>query len=294
MKKLGLAPLSIQQSKIENFYLSNFVYETNDNLITNSIFTGLAADKNLSLIKSLCEFIERNAFKSGFELNLEVCNTERSDGFAAFPNFPDRRTGLNRSRTNALNEALERYVWATWWDQNTASTIEKVPITYFEEVAPIIGQISKCAPIENIFHIMPHFLDFSENYSPKLVIIFLKIKNLGYISAGAVDIESNFKTVYQRCFAELLRHSLAFNKHLTKNIQPKSLYEKRLIYFASGKGNSLIDEKLSATSTTLIRLPSLKYDRTIPHIFDDLISVHRCIYENQPPFIGGAIERLCL
>lgn len=40
MKEQNLSPLSIQKTTIDNYFLSNFVYETGGNLITNSVFTG--------------------------------------------------------------------------------------------------------------------------------------------------------------------------------------------------------------------------------------------------------------
>jgi hypothetical protein len=26
----------------------------------------------------------------------------------------------------------------------------------------------------------------------------------------------------------------------------------------------------------------------------DLVAVHRCLFKDQPPFVGGMLERLCL
>jgi hypothetical protein len=294
MKEQNLSPLSIQQTTIDNYILSNFVYEIGENLITNSVFTGISKDKNLSLTKGLCEFIERNAFKSGIELGLEVCATERSDGFAAYPNYPDIQTGIAQARANALNEAIERFVWATWWDNNTACDTQILLPESVEEFAPLLKTINEYTPIETIYKIVPRFTNSVSQMDSQLVIFFVKLKDRGYLSAGAAGLSSDVNSIFQRSFSELLRHSLAYHKYLVNNISPKSLYEKRLVYFANGEGNSDVDHRLKNSTEEPVCLPDLKFDQLVPHAFQDLISVYRCLFKNQPPFIGGALERLCL
>ena len=76
---------------------------------------------------------------------------------------------------------------------------------------------------------------------------------------------------------------------------PATFYEQRLLYFGLGDGNKLVQERLSVQSAELLQLPALKIDSQIQaENIDNLIVTHRCLFESQPPFVDGALERLCL
>lgn len=81
---------------------------------------------------------------------------------------------------------------------------------------------------------------------------------------------------------------------ISLNLSPSHFYDERLIFFASGQGNDLVESRLNSSSKNNLLLPDLIYDQAVPHTFDNLVYVHRCLFENQPLFIGGDLARLCL
>jgi hypothetical protein len=77
-------------------------------------------------------------------------------------------------------------------------------------------------------------------------------------------------------------------------IPPQSFYEKRLAFFGLGHGDQLVAKRLANPGTESVILPHLAIDETVEHSMSQDYFVHRCLFENQPPFVGGELERLCL
>jgi hypothetical protein len=289
--------LTFEETKAAGWTFFNTIEQgsRNTELISDTVYTGFNRSPVTAFSKSICEYIERSAFRMGFHRNDINCMTDRSDGFAAYPNFPDIETARIRARENALNEAIERYVWATWWDNNSHAIVADLKSTLSQMFEPLFNVISEYTPIEKIIHIIPSFERRSSNFEKlQINILFLKIKGAGYISAGSVGPTDQSELNFERALAELIRHSIATARWLKDNKMPSSFYEKRLCYFASGKGNALVEARLNSTNIEIIKIPELSIDTIIPHKYEDLVTVHRCLFEGQPPFIGGALERLCL
>lgn len=270
-----------------------FVCHDNEdvNIISESSSTGFSEDPSIALLKSLSERIERAAFKEGYKNQLSSCQSERSDGFAAFPKFYENSD--EKARSSALSEAIERYVWATWWDDHEIrfdlKTIGQVSDQF--KILQHVEIIKDQCGFEEIFVITPS-IENAENH--KVIILFARPRIGGFVSGGACGELSQEKETLLRAFDELYRHGLALKNIKNKNLTPTTFYEKRLAYFGLGDGNLLIRSRLEAIGTKLIQLPELKIDEPIHHNFEDLFSVHRCLFENQPPFIGGDLERFCL
>lgn len=261
------------------------------NIISETSSTGFSDDPSIALLKSLSERVERIAFREGNKTQIPSCQTERSDGFAAFPKFYENSD--ERARSSALSEAIERYVWATWWDNHEIDfelkTVGEIGNEF--KIGPHIKTISDQCGIEEIFVVTPK-IENAENH--QVIILFARLRLGGFISGGACGDISQEKETLLRAFDELYRHGLAIENIRKNNLTPQSFYEKRLAYFGFGKGNLLIRERLEAKGRKSIFLPTLKTDEQIPHQFDDLFCVHRCLFVDQPPFIGGNLERFCL
>lgn len=254
-----------------------------DVIISQDVFTGHSFEKEVALLKALSERAERYTFTEGYNNGLESCQTERSDGFAASP------LAMSQSaRENALNEALERFVWANWWDNTHISfSIEQVEIA--KNNSSYLGSIVSSLDIESLLLVKPDF-DFENK---EVQIIFGKLKNGGYISGGACGDKNASENTFYRGMDELYRHGMAYKNALVKNKNPKTFYEQRLFYFASGLGNQLVEARLQKNGKDSIVVTKLKVDSEIPTSFPEY-KVHRCLFENQPPFVGGVMERLCL
>jgi hypothetical protein len=129
--------------------------------------------------------------------------------------------------------------------------------------------------------------------SVEVQILIGKIKDKGYISGGACGFVQDSTNTFNRGMDELYRHGFAYLRSIEKNIEPVSLYEKRLLFFSSGAGNSIVEARLSQNGLKEISLPELLIDSPVRSIFDGY-HVYRCYFKNQPPFVGGNMERLCL
>lgn len=270
-----------------------FVCHDNEdvNIISENSTTGFSDDPNIALLKSLSERAERNAFREGHKNSLPSCLTERSDGFAAFPKFYEG--SADKARNSALSEAIERYVWATWWDNHDIGfdlkTIGQMSDQY--KMTVHIQTIKDQCDIEEIFVITPK-IENSEDR--QVIILFARLRFGGFVSGGACGDVSQEKETLLRAFDELYRHGLALENIKKQDLTPSSFYEKRLAYFGFGKGNLLIRARLEAQGNESIFLPALRIDEQVPHELEELFCVHRCLFVDQPPFIGGDLERFCL
>ncbi len=290
LKSRKLLPSKMDVSKIGNRYWFVCHNGENTNLISESSSTGFADDPSTALMKALSEWVERSAYREGHKKQNPICMTDRSDGFAAFPAFDsDAKT---KARESAWYEAIERYVWATWWDDDGIS-FESQKIDSLSESLNLqthIEEIKKQCALENVFIVQPQI----ELAEVKVVIVFGKLKSGGYISGGACGKSVDLKNIILRSFDELYRHGLAAKKINLENSKAKSFYEQRLAFFSLGHGNNLIRSRLEKKGTLKVNLPELAFDNVVSHSLEELFLVHRCLFKNQPPFMGGHLGRFCL
>ena len=284
---------SIEYSKIASFYWFNLIQNKENRLITDRTFTGFDVQPATALAKATSEYIERQSFSNGHKMGLKSCSTKRSDGFAAYPKLGlCDRTSQVKARENALNEAIERYAWATWWDDlNISFEYSEFSLEGFEAAYPvhgkIISEISSQKNIVKIHIIRPEFHNYDEH---SLCIIVAEFYD-GIVTGGACGKLEDQTNIMTRALSELLRHALVLiqNKEKPDHL---SLYEERLLYFGSPVGKQSFFERLTHVGSKKVVFPKLCIDEKIPAI--ESHSVHRCLFKDQPPFIGGAIERMCL
>lgn len=291
LKLRNQLPKNMDVSKVGDRYWFVCHDEDKSKIISENSTTGFADDGNIALLKALSERVERLAFRAGYENKITSCMTERSDGFAAYPLFYENAD--LKARDSALAEAVERYAWAKWWDDQTiAFKLESIGNSASKHsISPYVATVRDQCGLEEIFVIEP-MIENSNGLA--VVILFGRLKTGGFISGGACSSVNDTKQVLLRSLDELYRHGRAVEKIQLENVEPVTFYEKRLAYFGLGHGNQLISKRLEAKGTKLISLPQLEIDEVVKHELNDLFQVHRCYFENQPPFIGGALERLCL
>lgn len=284
---------SVEACRVRDVYWFNIAGESTESLISDLVFSGFDVRPEVAFSKAVSERIERMAFKSGLERGLKSCQTERSDGFAAFPRFDVSASA--KARASALNEAIERFVWATWWDNaEIAYEIEtRSDWSILEcELGPagnMLLELRDELDLRRLHLIRPSFSGFPG----KEVIIFVAELATGVITGGACGDSSENISTFLRAASELFRHGLVL---VQNQPQPEelSLYERRLLYFASAPGIATFRRRITQKGTTSLELPILSIDEEIPHEFSKSHVVHRCLFEGQPPFVGGDVARMCL
>lgn len=283
----------IEYSKIGDFYWFNLIQTKEDRLITDRTFTGFDRKPELALAKATSECVERSSFSAGHKQGLKSCNTERSDGFAAYPNIGiDADLAKSKARDNALNEALERFAWATWWDDTDVSyahkifSIEEFAMQYLD-CSKVLLEIYQQRPIVKIHLIRPEFENYTDHQLNIVIVQFID----GVVTGGACGKLADELNTMTRAISELLRHALVLIQNKNKPIE-LSFYEKRLLYYASAGGKQSFYKRLTYSGSKKIIFPCLAIDEKIPSA--ESHTVYRCLFENQPAFIGGAVERMCL
>ena len=283
--------VTIEHTQIAEFHWFNLVSEKNESLISDRVFTGFDKDIDTAFSRAVSEMVERKSFSSGKNAKLRSCATQRSDGFAAFPISSDLKLAAQKARDNALNEAIERYAWATWWDQHQIEYIHEKYSTQefcnnFRCLKKLFIELNQKLEFDSIHLIEPGIHD-----SDKKLIITVAEFNGGVVTGGACDDKDKSETILVRAFSELLRHALVViqNKQRPTHL---SDYEKRLLFFASETGKCSFYKRISQNGTLKIKLPPLETDTQVPS--NKTHYVHRCLFQNQPPFIDENFERMCL
>lgn len=290
LKEKNALPKKMEVSSVSSYCFANMFDEVPSGIISDSVSCGFDKDPDLAILKGLSEFFENRAFKEGFKNGIESCRTDRSDGFAAFPvsktvNYKDN------ARKNAFQEATERLVWANWWDDPSVGfdllSIDDISLSHSQ--IKFIKNIKTQYGLNKILAIYPHF----ENVGNESLIVLVGFFNGGgVVSGGACG--DNIGSTIDRALSELFRHTVAITRMRTGKVLTSSFYEKRLEYFSSMAGQIMVESRLSQVGFKRIKLPQAKFDTEVPHSLSELFYVHRFLFNDQPIFIGGKIERFCI
>ena len=265
-----------------------------DPIISEYVCTGFSKDVNVAFLKALSEYMERHAFREGKSNGLNACQTPRSDGFAAYPLIlcSNRHSNL-KARQNAIQEAIERYVWASWWDNPHVahSILELGDLQIWEPDCQIqFKNLPLTSKPIRFFGVLPK-LDSKEHV---LLILICQLDNGGFVSGGACGTAGAKRVIFERAFAELFRHCLALSRFVELSAKPAGFYQERLHFFGFGEGYDLVIKRLQHAGHESVSLPKLKYDERIIHKFQSIFVVHRCFFEGQPLFMGGDVDRFCI
>lgn len=284
-------PKNIQLSSLACGSLASIFNEQSSKIISESVFSGMDIDPEKSVLKGLVEFVERRAFAEGRTAGLAICQTDRSDGFAAFPKRMHDDSG-SIARQNAFAEAVERFVWSTWWDDTSIGhELRDVSLLALCPGETALHDVARAINVASIAEIRPRL----QESELEVVLYFAFIEGGGVVSGGACGTDLQTESTRYRALGELLRHALAVRKMNVESIEPESFYERRLAYFGnSQEGSDSARARISTQGTRGVRLPELLFDSEVPHSLSGLVTVHRCYFRGQPDFVGGELERLCL
>lgn len=291
LKEHGRLPKHIEVSSLSSGVMASVFNSAPSSVINESVFCGIDPNPSTAVLKGLVEMIERQAFTEGHKHGLVYCQTERSDGFAAFPmSVTSQATAI--ARENGLCEAIERYVWASWWDDpSVGHDIRSVDLDSLSVGESLLRDLQDSLSLDSVIEVRPW-----NNSSERIVILYLAfLAPVGVISGGACGKIDDIEAIRYRANAELLRHGLAANRLVAAKYSDLSFYEKRLRFFGlTDAGTKLAQNRLATKGSRTIELPRLAHDNSVPHSLSELVAVHRCLFENQPEFVGGELERLCL
>lgn len=283
LESRGLLPKQCELSAIGPLHMAALFNELDPTrAIIETGFCGMDTDQDVAILKALVECAERAAYREGLAKNDRLCLTERSDGFAAFP-VSDHTDALARARENALAEAVERFAWATWADDSA------VAFSLAATEHPILDAINGWIALKRTFLVKPKFA--FQNL--ELQIHFAELEGGGVVSGGACGKIGDQNTSL-RALGELARHASAAKKFKHDGLRPTGTYEERLMYMASVDGAAHLSARLASKGTKTIDFPPLALDGSVAHSLSETVAVHRCYFANQPPFVAGPKERLCL
>lgn len=264
-----------------------------DKIISEDVVTGFSSDPHVAFLKVVSEAVEREAYRRGKAGKNVLCMTNRSDGLAAFPTtLRSNASARSEARLRAYGEACERFVWASWWDNVSVGAVispaEEVSRP-FQTVRTLLEGLPTPYRVRSINVLFPYAAT-----RQRLVIFVCEMENGGFLSGGACGLPGQEEETFTRAAAELFRHALAAKRLVEMKAEPSGFYQERLSFFALGSGGSIVKRRLSSRGEEKVVLPPLAMDDEIPHAYSDVVCVYRCLFENQPPFVGGAMERFCL
>lgn len=290
LKDRGAFPRNLRLASIGPVSIASVYDEEPTETISEKVFSGMDFVPEVAILKGLVEYVETRAFHSGARRGLDSCLTERSDGFAAFPSGAAVDAG-EHARRNAYHEALERYVWARWWDDPAISfKMANEPANGESAVGILMAELTKLLPIQSTVRVLPNYIGAN---SGQVVLLFAFLKPFGVISGGACDLDPEVAAFRATC--ELIRHGIALTRMREMASSTETFYERRLRYFGTTpEGDARVRSRLAADGRSVLQIPSLAIDEVVGHDLSDLVRVHRCLFEGQPAFVGGDLERLCL
>jgi hypothetical protein len=286
VKEKNLFPRNVQVSEWYGWTLVSCFDEKKTAFISESVAMGIDKNPEIACFKALTEYLERRLSKESADPITRL--TKRTDGFAAYPVLNGNHTeARNLSRKNALFEAAERYLWATWWDNVNASYTKEslVDSVISLDIRNLITEFD----LADVYEIR---IEEAQGLY-RLSILLAETKNGGVVSGGAASLSSD-QNRFVPAFGELLRHLLALEKIGTHSSFELSFYEKRLAGFGRGEWNEVFSSRMACYGDQKIELPELIADQEIFHSSSEIIKIHRCLYSNQPVFMGGRLERLCI
>jgi hypothetical protein len=290
LERTSHMPHHCEMAAENGFYATNYLPQNQEpGIISFGAGAGFSNLSELSKLKAICEWIERAAMKDA-ALRYPHRFAHGSDGCAAYPVYFGRaNAAVSAARQIARAEAVERYVWATWWDDaDVAFDRTQLPasdrvVTAYTEAIRRFMEVDKFVVVEPKIKESP--------FNLRIVLAFNS--EGGVVTGGAASLSTD-RLWIERSMSELLRHAIGYARFKGEVAKPNSMYDERLVYFASGRGKGLVADRLNAKSKEALRLPPLEWDAEVHHDMDHEVKVYQCLFEGQPDFIGGAMERLCL
>ncbi|MFK7824419.1 MAG: hypothetical protein AB8G05_09690 [Oligoflexales bacterium] len=260
-----------------SLFISNLAFANNFNTaISEDVASGVSNTHLEAFAKSMSEYVERVAFREGKKNGQSLCQTNRSEGFAAYPYLSfNKNKALDLVREISLCESIERFSWPYFWsDKSVKFEVQDCKKSTLNEISNLTG-------IASIQHVFPAL-----NSDKVLCISIAKIGSQGAIlGASCSNARSSAIT---GSIHELIKHYIGLKK-INGYTVIESDYIKRL-HHLSKVGFSLYQERLSFKGTNTIHLPSLEMDGLVTHPFDRYFLVYRTRFKDQVEFISESLN----
>lgn len=293
LKKLDCFPAYVQVARCEDISIVNVADRPfSAGLINTDIFVGFATDPQRAFSIALTEYVERRVCRNNPAM---PSANEGVAGRSLFPGYDLAQARIDAA-ISARYEAIERHVWASWWDDcSLTSTI----IDGLEDFgkgtifSPLVSHVKRLFPGGRFIVIKPDYND-TPNSSVQIVFYFLP-GDIGVVSGGACGSLDQEERVLFRALSELIRHAQAlYRAKEDPSLKAYDQYNRRLLYFGSSHGAHRALSRLESVGDRALQLPPIHLDTPLSHPFESAVALHQCRFINQTEFIGGPLERLCL
>lgn len=280
LERIRNSEFSPKKEQLQSFgplFISNLALTDNFNEpISEDIASGVSKEPLEALIKSISEYVERISFRHGKMKGYSLCQTNRSEGFAAYPYLPfNKKKIIDIAREISVCESVERFSWPYFWlDKSIGYQIVDCK-------HPIQNCVFSLTGIESIQHIFP-----AVKSDKILCISIAKTGPQGAILGASCS--KNRNRAITGSIHELIKHYIGLKK-IDSYPSIQSNYIKRL-HHLSKVGFSLYKERLSFKGTNTINLPRLEMDSLIPNPFDRYFVVYRTRFEGQMEFISESLN----
>lgn len=292
LKNQGQLPSSIEVGELGPYLVVNILDTENPShdFLAGNVCTGMSRISEIAWLKAISEWIERKAFLEN-KLISPARFSRESDGCAAYSHaIIGKKAAKKLARENALDEAIERYVWGSWWDQKSAADIKVLSAdSLFMKMLNSFSD-ENVKP-QKLYVIAPKFDKYTDR---QVLILFLSLTGGGFISGGACGSNKESENTFDRAFVELLRHFLGYSRMRKSSLEPISFYDKRLSFFANGSGDPLVWDRLHSKNQEFVKISNVEYDSILNHKLQNITTVHHIQFENPPFFLEGPLERLCI
>lgn len=225
---------------------------------------GSGTDPVLSVArhKAVSEALERWAFhvvghsdrasEFGFDID------PATNGMSAFPGLLRRQ-----ARRSAVLEAIERFSLIAWWDGCVAGEV-------LDTDWPGVSAVAINGPFGGV-----------------TVIVFARTEWGGYIYGHAA--EESLGAACERAVVELARHEWIMRSAWLAAVagerpKPKSIFEQRIVFFATEEGHEIFQSRVHAKSSGRPPRAEIICDAHIPGPWDDFATVWR--FALRPPSDG--------
>ena len=268
--------LQCQLLKLGNCFICSrdIDFDISKNMISSTGTCGIAQTLELAKIKSISEFVEREAYK--------ISNAKSSYGFAAYPFIFNRKKALIQAQNNAFSEAVERYALHMWADNNIKHSKHTEPEKCNNELCCAIQKEIKFL---EYYKIIPSLLNTKNIVS---VILYAKTEHgWSFGSAAAESVEK----AEQNALKELYMHCIALYRMNRFQMAPSSNFEKQLSWISQQE--KLILEKVNAFGNNTIQIPNPLF-RNIKTKYNDCYVVIKCYFARYQENDSGRINKMYL
>lgn len=216
---------------------------------------GLDKNKDKALCKAISGYVEMLAKVSQNKESDSEKHYRLHEGYAAYPAlYP---SGLEKCQENAYFEALEGFVWDSFWEDSSYGYTSEF---YVDDLAKYLG------------------FEFCKMIYPKInsdIVVAFAVGKVGakgiVIGAGASYCH---KYATEKACAEMSRNYLILDR-FTDSLNTFDHQKSRCLASLSENGEALYRKRCSFNSDRLLQIPEPEIDSYVSHPYEKLFHVWR-------------------